>query len=384
MDADEVLTTSPFLFGYRGRDGRLAACDARTGERFRLTSLRAAEIASSFLEPRSVSSAHEEGFTAAELSQALEAGILVTERESRRLELWEQRGWSRPAYLLFSQMDIPYRDAREPVEDMEALTERRRATVEEYQSASGYRSPEPLAGGDATALPPPHAVAPRLSALVGRRSARAFTASPPSVEEMAGVLHGATSAFRAVAADRADGDPFRLMNSFYSWAHLFVVVQEVTGAVPGVYEYDWMRHRLLRAADSDDEGALLACVQGQRWILGNGFVVFVVADLRSYAWLYRHSRAYLHLLIQVGELGQELLMAATALGLGGWTSPAIHESRAARLLGLPDDDAVDVLAMLKLGRPLTPAGQLPPRGAASSSSRATSRSSKVPGRAFAP
>ena len=49
--------------------------------------------------------------------------------------------------------------------------------------------------------------------------------------------------------------------------------------------------------------------------------------MRRMAWLYRHSRAYLHLLTQVGSLGQELLTAATELGLGGWTSPAVHESR---------------------------------------------------------
>ena len=93
-------------------------------------------------------------------------------------------------------------------------------------------------------------------------------------------------------------------------------------------------------------------MQGQRGIQGTGFVVFVVADLRGYAWLYRHSRAYIHLLIQVGELGQEMLMAATELGLAGWVTPAVHESRAGALLGLRDDDSLEVLSMVKLGRPV--------------------------------
>ena len=106
------------------------------------------------------------------------------------------------------------------------------------------------------------------------------------------------------------------------------------------------------AADAPDDAAVLAAVQGQRGVLGPGFVIFVVADLRGYAWLYRHSRAYLHMLIQVGELGQEILMTATELGLVGWTTPAVHESRTAALLGLPDDDAIDVLSMVKLGRPV--------------------------------
>ena len=60
----------------------------------------------------------------------------------------------------------------------------------------------------------------------------------------------------------------------------------------------------------------------------------------------------MHVLIQVGEVGQDILMAATERGLVGWTTPAVHESRTAALLGLPDDDAVDVLSTAELGRPV--------------------------------
>jgi SagB-type dehydrogenase family enzyme len=154
-----------------------------------------------------------------------------------------------------------------------------------------------------------------------------------------------------VIADRAAPDPFLLLNSFYSWAHLFVVIQEVEGVAPGAYEYDPEGHALLSAADAPEPAAVLASVQGQRGVLGPGFVIFVVADLRGYAWIYRHSRAYLHILVQVGELGQELLTAATGAGLAGWTTPAVHESRAAAVLGLPADDSTEVLSIVKLGRP---------------------------------
>jgi SagB-type dehydrogenase family enzyme len=352
MTADDVVTTSPLLFGYRGRNGRLAACDARAGGRFRLGGKRAAEIVTAFVEPRAVGAAVRDGFTLEELQEAREVGILVSEEEYEPLALWERNGWSRPAYLMFSQMDIPYREAGEALEDRAALTRVRRAVVEEYRSSEPYPEPVPLAGGPALDLPGAEPANPRLASLTARRSARGFSPTPPGIEELAAVLHGATHGFRTVADDRAGGDPSRLLNSFYSWAHLFVVVQNAAGVSPGAYEYDWKEHRLLGAADAPDEAAMLAAVQGQRGVLGPGFVLFVVADLRGYAWLYRHSRAYLHVLIQVGELGQEILMAATELGLAGWTTPAIHETRTAALLGLPEDDAVDVLSMVKLGRPV--------------------------------
>jgi SagB-type dehydrogenase family enzyme len=352
MTADDVLTTSPLLFGYCGRNGRFAACDARAGARFRLAGERAAEIVTGFVEPRSVGAALGDGFTLEELQEARDAGLLVSDEEGELLALWERNGWSRPAYLMFSQMDIPYREPADAIDDRATLTRERRATVRGYQGEEPYPEPGPLAAGPAVDLPGAEPARPRLSSLTTRRSARGFSPAPPGVEEMAAVLYGATHGFRTVAADRSGGDPFRLLNSFYSWAHPFVVVQDVAGVPAGAYEYDWKEHRLLGAADAPDDAAVLAAVQGQRGVLGPGFVLFVVADLRGYAWLYRHSRAYLHVLMQVGELGQEILMTATELGLVGWTTPAIHESRTAAILGLPDDDAIDVLSMVKLGRPV--------------------------------
>jgi nitroreductase len=352
MIGEEVLTTSPLWFAHRGRGGRLVAGDARNGSRFRLTGKRAAEIVTAFLAPRSIASAVGDGFTLDELRQAREAGILVSEQDRGRLDLWERYGWSRPAYLVLSQMDIPYRESEAAGDEPAALRVERRSAVEEYQNVDPPPEPRWLAGGERIGLPEPAIAAPTLSALTSRRSIRAFSQAPPRAEEMAGVLRDATHSFRAAAADRSDGDPFRLLNSFYSWAHLFVVVQAVEDVPRGVFEYAWQNHCLLRSAGPRADGDVLACVQGQRGVLGTGFVVFTVADLRRYAWLYRHSRAYLHLLIQVGELGQELLTAATQRGLGGWPSPAVHESRSAALLGLPADDGVDVLSMVKLGRPL--------------------------------
>lgn len=350
MNTQEILTTSPLLFCYRGRDGRLAACNVRSGARFRLGGNRAAEIITSFVEPKSVHDAIGDGFTLAELEEARGAGLLVAEDELHADSLWEQSGWSRPAHLLFSQMDISYRETAVGT-DPASLRAARRATVEDYQRSGPYPKREHLCGGPPTELPPPELVSPRLSSLTSRRSVRSFSPVPPRAEELGNVLYTATGGLRTVADDRAGGDPFRLLNSFFSWAHLFVLIQEVQDMRPGIFEYDWRAHRLLCVGDPPADVAVTGVVHGQSWVLGPGFVVFLIADLRSYAWLYRHSRAYIHLLIQLGELGQELLMAAYELGLGGWTTPAIHESRAAALLGLPEDDALDVLSMVKLGRP---------------------------------
>ncbi len=350
MSEDKLLTVSSLMFGYCGRNGRLAAFDARGGARYRLGP-RVATVISAFLDPRSIDSAVADGFTAEELDEAERAGILVPAAETEQLGLWERNGWSRAAYLLFSQMDIPYLESESPVgaDDRAGLMAVRRSVIEDYQGKEDYPLPLPLASGDAIALPEASEHTTSLSTFRSRRSARAFAKDAPSAEQLAYVLHRATHGFRTVARDRAAGDPFRLLNSFYSWAHLFVVVQHVERIPRGIFEYDWREHQLLGVASAPSNEALLECVQGQGGILGTGFVVFVVGDMRSYAWLYRHSRAYVHLLIQLGELGQELLTAAGDVGLSGWTTPALHESKTARLLHLPEEDALDALSMVKLG-----------------------------------
>lgn len=305
-----------------------------------------------FMEPRSIASAEDEGFAVEEIEEALAAGLILDEEEYVRLELWERAGWSRPAYLMFSQMNLEYVESSLEARDLEAFNAERRATVEQYELEYSYPSPQPLATGSSCELPEPSEIALDLRALESRRSVRAFARQPPSREQLGDILYSATRSHRMIAADRASGDRFRLLNSLYSWAHLFVVVQEVDGLPRGAFEYDWRQHRLLRSAEPATDEDMLVCVQGQRWVLGPGFAVFVVADLRGYAWLYRHSRAYIHVLIQVGELGQEILMASTKLGLGGWLTPAVHESHTAAVLGLPEDDGIEVLSMVKLGRPL--------------------------------
>jgi SagB-type dehydrogenase family enzyme len=346
------LTVSPLLFAHRGRDGRLVAAEAPGGSRFRLGSPRAAELATSFLEPRSIEDALADGYSAEELRQAEEVGLLVSEDTARSHGAWERSGWSRGAALLLGQMDLTYVESEDGDTDADALRETRRRTVDEYRARDEQPAERILATGEAVELPPPAGVELTLDSMVARRSVRGFSRTPPTAAELAGVLHAATASMRLAEEDRSAGDPSRVLNSFFSWAHVFVVVQEVDGLPAGAFEYDWADHRLVRSISGPVAAAdVLAAIQGQRGIGGTGFVVYLVADLRRYAWLYRHSRSYVHLLIQVGELAQELLMAAGALGLGGWPSPAVHESRCAALLGLPDDDGIEPLAIVKLGRP---------------------------------
>lgn len=188
-----------------------------------------------------------------------------------------------------------------------------------------------------------------LDAMYHRRSYRSFSKRAVPLASLANVLFEATRNIRIAEASKADGDEFYLLNSFYSWLNLYLVVQGVEGLGAGVYQYDPQDHALtdlgLAAVSNEQIGS---AIQGQSWIGGGGFCLLIGVQWERYAWIYRHSRAYLNLLIQVGEFAQEVLMSAYSNGLVGWMTPAVGEGDFARLLSL-EKGCEDITYFIKLG-----------------------------------
>jgi SagB-type dehydrogenase family enzyme len=189
-----------------------------------------------------------------------------------------------------------------------------------------------------------------LDSLVARRCVRSFAGDPIPLEVLASILVESTRLLRAAEHSKVDGDPVSLLNSYFAWLQIYIVVQGVDQITRGVYQYDPLGNHLrwVGPARSDDEIAV--CVHGQTWIGGGGFCLFAAAQWDRYMWVYRHARAYMNLLVQVGEFGQEVLFPACRLGLGAWMTPAIYESAAARLLAL-EPLAEDAVFFLKIGPP---------------------------------
>ena len=172
---------------------------------------------------------------------------------------------------------------------------------------------------------------------------------PVPVSSFADILYRSTIAIRAAECSQEAGDPFFTLNSFYSWLVIYVVVQGIDGVRSGIHFYDPVKHELRLISSTTEHAAVVDAIQGQHWIGGGGFCVFVCAQWERYMWIYRHSRAYINLLIQIGEFNQELLSAASQHGLGGWVTPAVKESKVGELLKLDSD--ITPMAFVKLGSP---------------------------------
>lgn len=353
-----ALVTSPFVFIHPQQE---EACAWVMGpgmrqHRYRRLSLAALRMLCFFLIPRTPSEAADADIDEAQIAEALVSSLLVPVDDPayETMSLWEDRRWSRAAYLLFSQLDLNYLEPIERTMALASLSAERRQTIRSYLAERPYPARFLVDDPSPRNLPAPGAGCDSfdLDALVGRRSSRSFAKHAIKLRQLTDTLYHASANVRLATESQAGGDPYYLLNSFYSWLEIYVAVQGVLGVGRGLFQYDPLRHQLRSIREGLDDGEILATIQHQSWIGGGGFCVFVGAHWERYMWLYRHSRAYVNLLIQVGEFGQELVQAAYQRGLVGWMTPAVTEGRAATLFNL-DAGARDLIYFLKFGPPRT-------------------------------
>lgn len=345
---------SPFLF-LRPRQHGATAVELISNNAFESLSPTGARLVHFAVTPRTVADAKAAGFTADELEAGFGADLILWTDDDRyrSAKVWESANWSRAAYSIFSQFDLTYTENAWAAATLEQNVDGRRKQIETYLREEPY--PEMLlmeSKSPPVALPQPTQAQLRLAwgPLFARRSVRSFSTRPLTCNEMAVVLFGATINVRLAETSKIGGDAFFLLNSFYTWLDVFVAVQEVETIANGLYQYDPIGHSLRSLGTKASDREIAATIANQNWIRGGGFCLFVAVDWLRYMWVYRHARAYLNLLIQIGEFGQEVIQYASSLGLGGWMTPAVDETAAGRMFGI-DQNRFDIMYFMKIGAP---------------------------------
>jgi hypothetical protein len=297
MSTGRLFTTNPLLIGDARGAGDVALSAA------------VVEIAQHFLEPCTEAEAIATGFAPGDLDMARKTGLVVPADSTsyHAARLWEDRGWSRAAFLMQTGR------GPDPVEP------RGRPDAASWHPTSLRQ----------IALPPVDITSPvSLDALVRRRTQRSFADRPMGLDALAEVLL------------RQGRGP--------SWLHIFVVAQHVDGLDRGVYRYEPADHRLDLVRVGLDDTEALAAVNLQPWVTGSGACAFLVVQWEcAYASDHR-SRAYIDVLVEIGELAQEMLHAVYHVGAAAWGTPAVHETASRALLGI-DEPGIDALYAVKFG-----------------------------------
>jgi SagB-type dehydrogenase family enzyme len=180
-------------------------------------------------------------------------------------------------------------------------------------------------------------------AIEQRRSRRAFLAQPLSLAELSGLLHaagGITEPQREYRAAPSAGALYPI--------ETYVVVHDVTGLKPGLYHYAVAEHTLEQIRAGNLRTELVVAGIGQE-MLGQAPVCFVLSALfQRTRWKYR-ERAYRYILLEAGHIGQNLYLAATALGLGACAVGAFLDDQLNSLLAL-DGEEEAALYLIPVGK----------------------------------
>lgn len=177
------------------------------------------------------------------------------------------------------------------------------------------------------------------AALSARRSVRGYAPSALKVEEVAQLL------FAAQGVTSADGKRTAPSAMHRYPLELAVVVKDVEGLAPGAYRYLPAKHALKPLVAGEKGESLLAKAAPQAQVQ-SAPAVFVVAVVYSRMGSSARDRTYSDL--EGGLATENLLLEATALGLGSVVTGGIDAAATRKAVGLGENE--EVLVVIPVGR----------------------------------
>lgn len=162
-------------------------------------------------------------------------------------------------------------------------------------------------------------------ALAGRRSIRSFKAEALSREQIAQLCWAAQGV----------SDPKTGFRTCPSAGALYPLELYVVTA-DGVEHYVPKGHAMTKLVQGDLRGKLQAAALGQSCV-GKAGATFVITAVVSRTQRKYGQRAERYVLMEVGHAAQNILLQATALGLGAVPVGAFKDGEVAKVLSLPAD-----------------------------------------------
>ena len=174
-----------------------------------------------------------------------------------------------------------------------------------------------------------------------RRSIRAYKPGPLTGEEVPQILWAA----QGITGDNG----FRAAPSGGATYPLetYLIAGNVTGIEPGLYHYVPASHSLSLMKEGNLRAELSEAALGQPCIQGSAAVI-VFSDIYERTTDRYGDRGKMYVHMDVGHAAQNVLLQATALGLGAVPVGAFRTRTIAGLLGFPETELP--LYLLPIGR----------------------------------
>ncbi len=199
-------------------------------------------------------------------------------------------------------------------------------------------------------LPPPAPMSMSMEETLNRRrSLRDYADEPISLSALSALLHAAQGITEPSYPKRASPSAGALYPM-----EVYLSAQRVQGLPPGLYHYAVREHALEHLRGNVRSAITLACLDQEH--VATAAAVFVLSAIfQRERWKYK-GRAYRYILMEAGHVGQNLMLAATALGLGACPIGAFYDDLLNGLLGV-DGEWEAGLYVITVGVPRRSPGQ---------------------------
>ena len=161
-----------------------------------------------------------------------------------------------------------------------------------------------------------------------RRSVRDYKRGALSLEQVSQFLWAASSRnlYRRTAPSPGATYPLET----------YLVVGEVEGLDPGIYHYSSSRHSLEMTKEQDVRNRLSRAALGQEMIEEAPVNIIIAADYdRTTGHYGQRGIRYVHM--EVGHVGQNVSLQATALSLGTVMIGAFEDKQVKEVLGIKEE-----------------------------------------------
>lgn len=273
----------------------------------------------------------------------LPVGTEIETRDRQMMSSWV--AWGDPArYFHFSTARTVFpSDLAKEGRELAKLAKREPPPPYLDRSGPTQRPPDPWHGLSADFA----------NVLQARRTCRRFSGEPMTCQQLATVL-GCTFGRTATMRDPTLG-PYVLKTSPSGGARhpveAYPIVLAVDDVPPGIYHYSVRHHGLTTIAEGLFSNESVEICANQPWVQQAAAVLVLTGVVERSAWKYRQAHAYRVLLLDIGHLGQTFQLVCTALGLGPFTSAALHSAPATALLRIDGIGEIP-LCVLTVGRPV--------------------------------
>lgn len=177
-------------------------------------------------------------------------------------------------------------------------------------------------------------------AVLLRRSIREYTSDPVKLEHLALILwaaYGITDPRTGFRASPSAGATYPL-EVYVVIGEKGVLVENNTFLKPGVYKYDVYKHILVLSKEGDYREELYDAALGQQWVKNAPVNIVVCAVFERTTKIYGERGRTRYVPMEVGHLGQNVYLMATALGYGTVVIGAFSDEKVWKVINTVPDE----------------------------------------------